>query len=88
MAAWREQHPEASGAVRRCGLQLIREALAVGLGICLEVSFDDSDVQWLLEELPHLDGRLYKQGGISGSSALPHSLVEGELLSPPASPQR
>lgn len=82
MAAWREAQPEASDAARRAGLQLIREALDAGMGIVLEVSFEDGDVQWLYEELPELDGRLFKQGGRSGSAALPYSLLEAQLLSP------
>lgn len=81
MAQWREEHPVTARAVRRAGLELIREALAVGMGVVLEVSFEDSDVQWLYAELPELDGILCKQGGQSGSAALPISLVGAELLS-------
>jgi len=80
MGTWREEHPVASRALRAAGLELIREALAAGMGIVLEVSFEDRDVQWLLDELPELERCLFKQGGLSGSMALPHSLIGAELL--------
>jgi len=82
MAKWREQNPIASAALRRAGVELIREAMAAGMGIVLEVSFDDSDVHWLVDELPELENCLMKQGGRSGSTALPHSIAVAELLSP------
>lgn len=81
MAQWCQEHPIASRAARKAGLELIREALGAGMGICLEVSFDDDDVEWLHAELPELEGRLSKQGGQSGPAALPHSLVDAELFS-------
>jgi len=80
MADWREANPQLSAAVRRAGVELIRDALDAGMGICLEVSFEDDDVQWLHNELPQLDGRLSKQGGRSGPAALPHSMVEKVML--------
>jgi hypothetical protein len=82
MAQWREQYPQASEAARNAGLDLIREALVAGMGICLETSFEDDEVQWLRDRVPELDRRLYKQGGRSGAAALPHSMFESELLVP------
>jgi len=82
MKQWRDEHPVFSQVLRKAGVELIREALAAGMGVCLEVSFEDIDVQWLLFELPELEGRLCKQGGRSGPAALPHSLLEKELLAP------
>jgi len=85
MAAWREENPEASEAVRKAGVELIRAALDAGMDLCLEVSFDDAEVEWLLEEVPELEGRMSKQGGLSGPIALPYSMVEKEILSLPGS---
>jgi len=85
MAAWRRENMEVSMAIREMGVQLIEQALAAGMAICLEVTFADEDVQWLLEAVPALEGRLFKQGGLSGSAALPQSLVEVDLLSPKTS---
>jgi hypothetical protein len=84
MADWRQRHPGASKAVRALGVALIREALEAGMGICLEVSFDDAEVQWLVDELPHLRGRLFKQGGRSGSVAVPPTLLLDEIVVPRA----
>lgn len=69
-----------SDRIRRCGVALIRDALAAGMGICFEVSFDDADVQWLTALIPELDRSLVKQGGQSGSAALPHSMTAEALL--------
>lgn len=80
MRAWRAANPEASEAARAAGVQLIREALDVGMGVCFEVSFEDIDVQWLFEELPQLERCLLKQGGLSGAVALPASYIAGDLL--------
>lgn len=82
MAQWRENHPVAFRALRAVGLSLMKEAMDAGMGVVFEVSFEDTDVQWLHDEFPELDGRLAKQGGRSGSTALPHSLFETELLRP------
>lgn len=87
MAQWREDHPEAFKAAKRCARELIGEALAAGLGICFEVSFEDAEVQWLLQDLPALGAVLLKQGGESGPLALPLSLLGPELL-PPQAPCR
>jgi len=86
MSAWRKAHPEASAAVRAAGLELISEAIDAGIGICFEVSFDDSDVEWLLKAIPALENHMSKQGGMSGSIALPYSLVERDILALPGMP--
>lgn len=84
MTVWREANPVASQAIRRAAIALLQEALAVGMDIVLEVTFQDSHIEWLLEELPALHGRLLKQGGGSGSAALPLSLAEEQLIAPMA----
>jgi len=80
MRRWSEDYPEASAVIRAAGVRLIQEALLAGMGICFEVSFEDSDVQWLFEALPELEGCLLKQGGLSGSMALPSSFIADDLL--------
>lgn len=80
MAAWREANPEANKRIRKMGVDLIREALEVGMTICLEVSFMDKEVQWLYDELPNLRGKLQKQGGLSGSAAVPISMIGKVIL--------
>lgn len=82
MADWRKAYPEASAAVRRAGATIIREALECGMHVCCEVSFEDQDVQWLVDEIPELEHKLLKQGGHSGPSALPVSLIEATWFTP------
>lgn len=83
MKVWREAYPKASDAVRRLGAKIIREALDIGMHVCCEVSFEDSEVQWLFDEMPDLEGNLLKQGGVSGPAALPVSLIEAKWFREP-----
>mmetsp|Transcript_40093 Transcript_40093/g.115227 ORF Transcript_40093/g.115227 Transcript_40093/m.115227 type:complete len:388 (-) Transcript_40093:135-1298(-) len=82
MRAWRRLHPAASERIRSSGAALISEAVAAGLGVCFEVSFADGDVRWLTSLVPSLGEHLCKQGGQSGSAALPHSMVAQALGAP------